>query len=135
MATTAASPRRKVRTDDLFFAGMAVVSLIAVLVGLARTYSLAGVFRAPLPNLLINIHGAVFTLWIVLFISQISLVALRRVDLHRRLGLLGFGLAVLMIVLGVLAASDRLVRHSGEPGKETPEAAIHPSQRQLHASP
>jgi hypothetical protein len=101
MATAAASPRRKVRTDDLFFAGMAVVSLIAVLVGFARTYFLAGVFRAPLPNLLIHIHGAVFTLWIVLFASQI--VATRRLALHRRIGLLGFGLAVLMIVLGVLA--------------------------------
>ena len=121
MATAVASPHRKVRTDDLFFSGMAVVSLIAVLVGFARTYFLAGVFRAPLPNLLIHIHGAIFTLWIVLFASQIGLVTARQLSLHRRIGLLGFGLGVLMIVLGVLAASDRLARHSGEPGKETPE--------------
>jgi hypothetical protein len=121
MAPAAERPRPKVRADDLFFSGLAVVSLIAVLVGFARTYFLAGVFRAPLPNLLIHIHGAVFTLWIVLFASQIGLVAIRRLALHRRIGLLGFGLAVLMIVLGVLAASDRLARHSGEPGKETKE--------------
>jgi hypothetical protein len=80
------------------------------LVSFARTYFLAGVFRAPLPNLLIHIHGAVFTLWLVLFASQIGLVTTRRLALHRRIGLLGFGLAVLMIVLGVLAASDRLAR-------------------------
>jgi hypothetical protein len=121
MATAAARPRRKVRTDDVFFSGMAVVSLIAVFAGFARTYFLAGVFRAPLPNLLIHIHGAIFTLWIILFVSQIGLVTARRLTLHRRIGLLGFGLAVLMIVLGVLAASDRLTRHVGEPGKETPE--------------
>ena len=121
MATLAGHPRRKVRIDDLFFSGMAVVSLIAVLVGFARTYFLAGVFWAPLPNLLLHIHGAAFTLWIVLFVSQIGLVAGRRVVLHRRIGLLGFGLAVLMIVLGVLAATDRLARHSREPGKETVE--------------
>jgi hypothetical protein len=121
MATAAACPRRKVRTDDLFFSGMAVVSLIAVLVGFARTYFLAGVFRAPLPNLLIHIHGVVFTLWIALFASQIGLVTAKRLALHRRIGLLGFGLALLMIVLGVLAASDRLARHSGESGEETPE--------------
>jgi hypothetical protein len=66
----------------MFFSGMAVVSLIAVLVGFARTYFLAGVFRAPLPNMLIHIHGAVFTLWIILFVSQIGLVTARRLDLH-----------------------------------------------------
>ncbi len=46
---------------------MAVVSLIAVFVGFARTYFLAGMFRAPLPNLLVHIHGAAFTLWEVPF--------------------------------------------------------------------
>jgi len=97
MATAVAHPRRKIRPDDLFFSGMAVVSLIVVLVGFARTYFLAGMFRAPLPNLLLHIHGAVFTLWMVLFISQIGLVTVKRVALHRRLGLLGFGLAVLMM--------------------------------------
>jgi hypothetical protein len=105
----------------VFFSGMALVSLAAVFAGFARTYFLAGVFRAPLPNWLIHLHGAAFTLWIVLFVFQIGLVTARRVGLHRRIGLLGFGLAVLMIILGVLAASDRLARHVGEPGKSTPE--------------
>ena len=77
---------RSVRPDDLFFSAMAAVALIAVLVGFARTYFLAGLFRAPLPNMLVHIHAAAFTSWIVLLIAQISLVAARRVDLHRRLG-------------------------------------------------
>jgi hypothetical protein len=124
MATALASPRpsRKLRADDWFFWGMAAVSLVAVLVGFARTYFLAGMFRAPLPNLLVHIHAAAFTLWIVLFVSQIGLVSARRIALHRRIGVVGFGLAVVMIVLGVLAASDRLARHSGQPGEETLEA-------------
>lgn len=120
MATVIA-PRLKLRSDDLFFSGMAVVSLIIVFVGFARTYFLAGMFRAPLPNLLVHIHGAVFTLWIVLLISQIWLVALRRVDLHRHLGLLGFGLAAVMVVLGLLTASDQLARHVSQPGADTIE--------------
>ena len=62
MAHLATRPRQKVRTDDLFFFGMALLSLIVVFVGFARTYFLAGVFRAPLPNVLIHIHGAVYTL-------------------------------------------------------------------------
>jgi hypothetical protein len=109
MAT--ARPRLRLRSDDLFFSGMAGVALIAVLGGFARTYFLAGLFRAPLPNVLVHIHGAGFTLWIVLFITQISLVAARRVDLHRRLGLLVFVLAIVMILLGTVTASDSLARH------------------------
>jgi hypothetical protein len=97
---------------------MAVVILASVFVGFARTYYLAGVFKAPLPNLLIHIHGLVFSCWILLLIVQTSLVAAGRVDVHRRLGLLGFGLACLVVVLGLLAATDQLARHfaPGEAG-------------------
>ena len=121
MASATARPRLHLRYDDLFFSGMAAVALIAVLVGFARTYFLAGLFRAPLPNLLVHIHGAAFTLWILLFITQISLVAARRVDLHRRLGLLGFVLAMAMLVLGSVTASDSLARHVAQPGTDTVE--------------
>ena len=97
--------------DNLFFSGMAVVILASVFVGFARSYYLAGVFKAPLPNLLVHIHGAVFSCWIVLLIVQTSLVAAGRVDVHRRLGLLGFAFACLVVILGLLAASDSLARH------------------------
>jgi len=114
-------PARLRRYDNLFFAAMAGVALIVVLIGFARTYFLAGLFRAPLPNLLVHIHASAFTLWIVLFITQISLVTARRVDLHRRLGLFGFVLASVMILLGTVTASDRLARHVRHPGTETVE--------------
>ena len=116
-----ASARPRLQYENLFFFGMAGVALITILVGFARTYFLAGLFRAPLPNLLVHIHGAAFTLWIILFITQISLVTARRVDLHRRLGLLGFLLAIVMILLGTVTASDRLARHVAHPGTETVE--------------
>jgi len=67
---------------------------------------LAGVFRAPLPNLLVHIHGAVFSLWILLLIAQTSFIARGRVDVHRRMGLFGFGLACLMVILGLMTATD-----------------------------
>ena len=121
MATGTARPHLRLRYDNPFFSGMAAVTLIAVLIGFARTYFLAGLFRAPLPNLLIHIHSAAFTLWIILFITQISVVTARRVDLHRRLGLLGFVLAIVMMVLGPVTASDRLARHVAQPGPDTVE--------------
>jgi len=121
MATAAARPRLHPWSDDLFFSGMAGVALIAVLVGFARTYFLAGLFRAPPPNLLLHIHGAVFTLWIILFITQISLVTAGRVSVHRLLGLFGFVLAIVMIVLGTVTASDSLARHVVQPGRDAVE--------------
>lgn len=125
MATEAAYPGSSVRTaskppgrrfDHFFFTGMALLMLVTVLVGFARTYFLAGVFHAPLPSLIIHVHGAAFTAWILLLVTQTSLVSAGRVDIHRRLGIAGFLLACLMVVLGVLAATDTLVRGHAPPG-------------------
>lgn len=109
-------PRRKLRKDNWFFSGMALLILITVFVGFARTYFLAGVFRAHLPAAIIHIHGAAFSCWILLLITQVSLVSAGRVDIHRKLGLAGFGLASLMVILGVLAATNSLSRDFSPPG-------------------
>jgi len=103
------------RYDHLFFSAMALLILATVFVGFARTYYLAGMFRAPLPSLIIHLHGAAFSCWILLLVTQTSLVSAGRVDIHRRLGVAGFLLACLMVTLGVLAATDSLVRHGGPP--------------------
>jgi hypothetical protein len=108
---TLAVGRRNRRWDNLFFSGVAGLILVAVFIGFAQTYYLAGMMRAQLPNLLVHVHGAVFSAWIVLLIVQTSLVAAGRVDIHRRLGLVGFGIACLMLLLGLMAATDELIRH------------------------
>jgi hypothetical protein len=106
------------RYDHVFFSSMALLMLVTVFVGFARTYYLAGVFNAPLPSLTIHLHGAAFSCWILLLVTQTSLVAAGRVDIHRRLGIAGFLLACLMVILGVLAATDSLVREAGPVGRD-----------------
>ena len=109
---TEAIPKSKLRFENLFFSGMAVVILVSVFVGFAPSYYLAKVFNAPpLPNLLVHIHGVVFSLWILLLIVQTSLVSAGRTDVHRRLGMAGFGLACLVVVLGTLVATENLVNN------------------------
>jgi len=98
--------------DRYFFPGMAILILGTVFLGFAQSYFLAGIFKAPLASWILHVHGAVFSLWILLLIVQTSLVAADRVDLHRRLGLLGFALACSMIILGVFASTDALRRGS-----------------------
>src|ERR1700687_1200732 len=104
------------RYDHLFFSAMALLVLASVFAGFARTYYLAGVFHAPLPSLIIHVHGAAFACWILLLVTQTSLVSAGRGDIHRRLGIAGFLLACLMVILGVLAATDSVVRQGGPPG-------------------
>ena len=106
------------RYDHFFFSAMALAMLTTVFVGFAHTYYLAGVFSAPLPSLTIHLHGAAFSCWILLLVTQTSLVASGRTDIHRRLGIAGFLLACLMVVLGVLAATDSLVRVAGPAGRD-----------------
>jgi hypothetical protein len=101
--------------DDVFFSGMALLILVTVFVGFARTYYLAGLFRAPLPSLVVHLHGAAFSCWIVLLIVQTSLIAARRVDIHRRLGIAGFTLACLMVVLGIWVNNRALARDTAPP--------------------
>src|SRR6266481_4031371 len=112
MATAVFEPRES-RLDRYFFPGLALLMLATVFLGFARSYFLAGVFTARLPNWLIHLHGAAFTSWILLLITQTSLVAANRVDVHRKLGLAGFGLACLMVVLGISASTDSLRRSFG----------------------
>ncbi len=106
------------RYDHYFFLGMALLMLATVFQGFARSYYLAGVFHAPLPSLIIHVHGAAFSCWILLLVAQTSLVSLGRVDIHRRLGIAGFVLASLMVILGLMAATDLLVREGGPPGTD-----------------
>lgn len=122
MATAVAQPatpaKRLIgrRYDHIFFSGMAFLILATVFVGFAPTYFLAGVFQAPLPAPIIHIHGAIFSLWVLLLVTQTSLVSTGRVAIHRRLGIAGFLLACSMVVVGVLAATNALNRGFAPPG-------------------
>jgi hypothetical protein len=107
--------------EHRFFGWMSGVIALVVFVGFARTYYLAGIFGAkPLTAPIVHIHGAVFTCWIVLLLAQTSLVGTGHTSTHRRLGLLGLGLAPLMVVLGVLVADEMLQRTAAIPGFDSP---------------
>jgi FtsH-binding integral membrane protein len=121
LATITSSPAGSVSTpvtlpgrryDHYFFSVTAVLMLLTVFFGFARSYFLVGVFHAPLPSPIIHIHGALFTIWMILLLTQTSLVAAGRKDIHRRLGVAGFFLASLMVVAGLAAGTDTLLRRA-----------------------
>jgi hypothetical protein len=90
--------------ERYYFGCMGVVSVIVVFCGFAPTYYLGAWFDAPLLNSQVQLHGIVFSLWIMLFAVQIGLVETNRITVHHKLGRLGGGLAVIMVILGVQVA-------------------------------
>ena len=101
--------------EHRFFAGMAIALLVVVFVGFARSFFLRPLFpewHSP-SEPIFYIHGAAFTVWIFLLVSQVSLVGTGRRNVHRRVGPYGAGLALLMVVLGTLAALIAARRPTG----------------------
>jgi hypothetical protein len=96
--------------ERIFYSSMAVLRCICVYIGFSPTYFQAGMLRAPLPSPILHIHGAIFTLWMLIFTVQAALISARRVKWHRTFGTIAFCLPPIMIILGVIAAIDALRR-------------------------
>lgn len=104
------------------YGAMGVLALLVVLVGFARSFYLRSLFgAAPLADLL-QLHGAVMTLWFALFLIQVSLVGARRVEWHRRLGVMAAVVATLLVPLG-LATAVAFVRRVQPDAEQAAEAA------------
>ncbi len=92
------------RRDRFFYTGMAIAAAAILFAGFAHTYYLKGLFGRPPLRPLLHLHGFLFTCWFVLLLCQVTLVAAKRTDIHRRLGLVGAVLAPLMVVVGPIVA-------------------------------
>lgn len=110
---------KEVSAERRFYTGMAIAMVASIVVGFLPFYYLRGIIPSPVPlaplTPLVHLHGAVFTAWMLLFLSQVLLVANRRSDLHRRLGISAMLLLPAMLVIGTLAALYQVARASGPP--------------------
>src|SRR5256885_4785619 len=102
--------------ERAFYTTMAVAILMVVFVGFSRTFYLRPYFQTQRLIPLLILHGMVFSSWIMLFITQTSLVAARRTRTHMRLGIFGGVIASLMLVIGTSTAIVRAKGPSPIPG-------------------
>lgn len=105
---TIANPRR--RFEHRFYLGAVIAAFAIVFAGFARTYYLKVLFGTRALPWLLHLHGALMTSWFVLFFAQTSLIAAHRVTWHKRLGIFGGVLAILVVVVDtttLLRASAR----------------------------
>lgn len=98
MAMTEPPGRRGV-----FYPAFAAVLLLVVLLGFARTLYLRPWFPAESLPAYLLVHGILLTAWFVFFLSQTLLVARGRLWTHRRAGV--FGAVLALLVLGSALAA------------------------------
>jgi hypothetical protein len=99
---TSALPHERHRSR--YFQGMSILLLVIALTGFSRTFFLRSWFAVPPLALHVFVHGMLMTSWLVLLLVQTSLVAAHRTDLHRRLGVIGAGLALAVAAVALQTA-------------------------------
>ena len=106
------------RAERSVYLGLAIAISAAVILGFARTFFFrpwypewARVHGAP--ETIFYVHGVAFAAWLLLLLAQTSLVTAGRVDVHRRLGVAGAGLAAVMVVLGTVGSLIAAGRPTG----------------------
>jgi hypothetical protein len=104
IADTPARRGTSKRTEHAFFIAAAVAGIAIMFAGFAKTYFLRSYFHPEPLSITVKLHGAAFTAWVLLLLVQTTLVSARRVDIHRKLGWFGAGLAAFMVVIAMRAA-------------------------------
>lgn len=110
LSTTGSANRRGVRAylvSALILAGI-------MFAGFAKNYYLRTWIGTRPISVMVHLHGLIMTAWIILFVAQTLLIANRRTDLHRKLGIAGTLLGSIVVALGVYTvAASILRRHPG----------------------
>ena len=97
--------RKQAVSDRWFYLAMALAAETVIFFGFSRTYYLKLHYpSSPSLSLIVHIHALVFTSWMIYFIVQTLLIAVKRPALHRSLGLVGAFLGTAVIAMGLLVA-------------------------------
>lgn len=87
------------RAEGRFYIGMALAAAATALAGFGPALLDPASRKAPL-TWAVGVHGVVFSAWLLLFLAQTLLASKGRIAVHRRLGYVGAGVAVLMLISG-----------------------------------
>lgn len=111
-AAVVGNGRRTAEDRSPFFFWMSVVFFAIACAGFARSYLIPVATSGFEGSAFLHVHGALFFGWTLLLVVQTRLVARRRIELHRALGLAGISLATGM----VFTAVGLIVRALNSPG-------------------
>ena len=124
VSTPVSRPTLGTKYDRRFYSTLSILMALTVIIGFAPTYYLRLVSGqtpttishfSPVPTV-IHLHAFFFSTWVILFVVQTSLVAARRTDIHRKLGVFGGIVATCMVIMGFAAAINGARRGTTVPG-------------------
>lgn len=98
------------RADGLLFPLIALAIVFFVFAGFSRTYYLHSLFHQPAPSRFLQFHAILMSGWILLLLVQSGLIWMRKVRLHRRLGIAGVCYAALIPIVGTIATFQAAAR-------------------------
>ena len=106
--------------DRYFYFVLSLIVAVVIVAGFSKTVDAGLIHATPRRPVLLWMHGAAFSAWVVFFILQSGLVRIRKVSWHWVLGWFGAALAALMVVLGcvvsvVMGRFDALVLKAPDP--------------------
>ena len=104
-----------------FFLYMALITTLMIVLGFLPSFYLKDVIHAPPPLQAITwVHGVVFTVWMLLFVTQVTLIDRGSTALHRRLGLVGAVLLGVVLAVGVTTGINAGRLGHAPPGSGAP---------------
>ena len=104
---TVATPGRRTSVSK-FYVTMAAIFAAIAFSGFFMTYWVQVAQGSFTGGPMLHLHGLLFSLWTLFFLSQALLVANGRLRTHRRWGLLGISLATAMLFTGLAVAIEGL---------------------------
>ncbi len=107
MATIAPAAPAEI-SEDRFFMRIAMAMALVIVVGFSLHYVMGRSTFAARP--LVHLHGLAFMGWVALFVTQARLATSGPIELHRKLGWVGAGWMVLLIVMGLAITVDVTMR-------------------------
>lgn len=102
-----------------FYSGMAIFMIALVLIGFAPSFYFRGLVDSPRPNPslspLVWLHGLMFSAWMLIFLTQVRLVAAGRRDLHMMLGRWSMIFAIALVPLMIATTIGQVARATQPP--------------------
>ena len=119
MATITAATTRL--NEDRSFVVMAGLCVVIAFGAFAQTYWLQVAAGTFVGTPMLHLHGLLFSIWTIFFLSQAALIANGRYANHRAWGLAGIALATAMLFTGIAVAiggmQDRIAHGYAEAGR------------------
>lgn len=95
-----------------YFVRAAVAIAAIVVAGFVPNYTLRLLHHDRYLTWTVHLHGLLLASWIGLFVVQARLVASRRIELHRRLGILGAALVAPILIVGLAVLLNAVVQRA-----------------------